>query len=137
MTKPFNWKLFIILAVAVTVGLIAVIPYSLALQGPDALAQAAAQTRMPLPLLLDGPNRLAGAGLRHRNRHRALVRQLRRPGTADPGGVVAQGSGERASQDPELREGPIPVPRGTGARSEKRSVPFSRSASFSESSAQC
>jgi len=52
MTKPFNWKIFFILVVAATVGLIAIIPYSFALQGPDALARAAAQTKMPLPLLV-------------------------------------------------------------------------------------
>jgi membrane protease YdiL (CAAX protease family) len=52
MTKPFNWKIFFILVAAATVGLVAIIPYSLALQGPDALARAAAATSMPLPLLL-------------------------------------------------------------------------------------
>jgi membrane protease YdiL (CAAX protease family) len=51
MNKPFNWKIFLILVVAATVGLIAIIPYSLTLAGPGALEQAAAQTRMPLPLL--------------------------------------------------------------------------------------
>jgi hypothetical protein len=52
MTKPFNWKIFAILVVAATLGLIAVIPYSLALQGPTAAAQAAARTGMTLPLLI-------------------------------------------------------------------------------------
>ena len=51
MSKPFNWKIFFILVVAATIGLIAIIPYSLALQGPGALARAAAATSMPLPLL--------------------------------------------------------------------------------------
>jgi membrane protease YdiL (CAAX protease family) len=51
MTKPFNWKIFFILFAAAVFGLVAIIPYSLALQGPEALTQAAAQTSMPLPLL--------------------------------------------------------------------------------------
>ena len=52
MTKTFNWKIFFILFAAATIGLVAVIPYSLALQGPGAAAQAAAQTSMPVPLLI-------------------------------------------------------------------------------------
>jgi len=52
MTKPFNWTIFFILLAVATFGLAAVIPYSLALQGPGAAAQAAAQTSMPLPLLI-------------------------------------------------------------------------------------
>jgi membrane protease YdiL (CAAX protease family) len=47
MTKPFNWKIFFILLAVATLGLVAVIPYSLALQG-DALKTA----RLPLPLPL-------------------------------------------------------------------------------------
>lgn len=46
--KPFNWKIFFILLGTATFGLIAIIPYSLALQA-EALKQA--QLPMPLPLL--------------------------------------------------------------------------------------
>ena len=46
--KPFNWKIFFILLAAATFGLIAIIPYSLALQ---AGAPKPAQLPMPLPLL--------------------------------------------------------------------------------------
>ena len=52
MTKPFNWKIFFILVAAAAIGLTCVLPYTFALQGPDALARAAAQTKMPLPLLI-------------------------------------------------------------------------------------
>lgn len=47
MTKPFNWKIFFILLVAATFGLIAIVPYSLALQ-----AEALKQAKLPMPLAL-------------------------------------------------------------------------------------
>ncbi len=48
MTQPFNWKIFWILLGAATLGLLAIIPYSLALQagGPQP-----AQLPLPLPVL--------------------------------------------------------------------------------------
>ncbi len=49
MNKPFNWKIFWILLAACVFGVIAILPYSLALQS-SALAQA--KLPMPLPLLL-------------------------------------------------------------------------------------
>lgn len=52
MFKSFDWKLFVILVIAATIGLAAIIPYSLALQGPDALARAQAGTGMPPALLI-------------------------------------------------------------------------------------
>jgi hypothetical protein len=53
MTKtPFNWKLFFILLVAATLGLVAVVPYSLALQSSTALAGVAQRAGMPLWLLI-------------------------------------------------------------------------------------
>jgi len=48
-TKPFNWKIFFILLAASVLGVIAVLPYTLALQA-DALAKMTLP--MPLPLLL-------------------------------------------------------------------------------------
>ena len=52
MNKAFNWKIFFILLAAATVGVIAIVPYSLALQPGDVLAQASEQTGLPVPLLL-------------------------------------------------------------------------------------
>ncbi len=49
MKKPFNWKLWLILFVALTIGFIAIIPYSFALQGGP---PSQAQLPMPLPLLV-------------------------------------------------------------------------------------
>ena len=49
MNKPFNWKIFWILLAACVFGVIAILPYSLALQS-SALAQA--KLPMPLPLLI-------------------------------------------------------------------------------------
>ena len=49
MTKPFNWKIFWILVAAATFGVIAILPYSLALQG-DKLNSV--PLPMPLPLLV-------------------------------------------------------------------------------------
>jgi hypothetical protein len=46
-TKPFNWKIFLILIAASVFGVVAVIPYSLALQG-DALSKV----QLPIPLWL-------------------------------------------------------------------------------------
>lgn len=48
-TKPFNWKLFFILTGAAILGLLAVIPYSLALQA--GAPKPSAPPPMPLPLL--------------------------------------------------------------------------------------
>ncbi len=48
-TKPFNWKIFWILAAAATFGLIAIVPYSLALQ---ANTLQTAKLPMPLPFLV-------------------------------------------------------------------------------------
>jgi hypothetical protein len=48
----FNWKLFFVLLAAAILGLIAILPYSLALQGDAAITAAAAQARMPLWLLV-------------------------------------------------------------------------------------
>ncbi|MGC1374678.1 MAG: CPBP family intramembrane glutamic endopeptidase [Anaerolineales bacterium] len=48
-TKPFNWKIFFILLAASVFGVIAILPYSLALEA-DVLAKATLP--MPLPLLL-------------------------------------------------------------------------------------
>jgi membrane protease YdiL (CAAX protease family) len=47
MTKPFNWKIFLILTTAAALGLIAIIPYALALQ-----AGTLKQAVLPLPLAL-------------------------------------------------------------------------------------
>jgi membrane protease YdiL (CAAX protease family) len=47
MTKPFNWSIFFILLGAAAFGLIAILPYSLALQ-----AEIIKHVRLPLPLLL-------------------------------------------------------------------------------------
>ncbi|HEY5981948.1 MAG TPA: CPBP family glutamic-type intramembrane protease [Anaerolineales bacterium] len=53
MTKSaFNWKLFSLLLAGAVLGLIAIVPYSLALQGDAAVAAAAAQANMPLWLLI-------------------------------------------------------------------------------------
>ena len=49
MTKPFNWKIFLILCAASTFGLIAILPYSLALQA-NTLKNV--HLPMPLPLLV-------------------------------------------------------------------------------------
>jgi membrane protease YdiL (CAAX protease family) len=49
---PFNWRLFFILLAGATLGLVAVVPYSLALQSDTALASAAQQAGMPLWLLI-------------------------------------------------------------------------------------
>src|SRR5512143_823739 len=49
MKKPYNWKIFWILLIAAIIGLIAIVPYSLALQ---AKALATAVLPMPLPLLV-------------------------------------------------------------------------------------
>lgn len=49
MKKPFNWKIFFILLAASVFGLIAVLPYTLALQA-DTLAKV--KLPLPLPLLL-------------------------------------------------------------------------------------
>ena len=49
MNKPFNWKIFWILLAACILGVIAILPYSLALQSA-ALAQV--KLPMPLPLLI-------------------------------------------------------------------------------------
>ncbi len=48
MTKPYNWKIFWILVVAATVGLIAIVPYSLALSA----SAIPAKLPMPLPVLM-------------------------------------------------------------------------------------
>ncbi len=44
--KPFNWKIFFIVLVAATWGIIAITPYSLALQNPDLLKA------IPIPLYI-------------------------------------------------------------------------------------
>lgn len=49
MTKSFNWKLFLILWFAVVFGVIAVLPYTLTLQG-DMLRNL--ELPIPLPMLL-------------------------------------------------------------------------------------
>jgi membrane protease YdiL (CAAX protease family) len=48
MTKPFNWKIFFILVAAAAFGLVAILPYALALQ---ANAPKPANLPMPLPVL--------------------------------------------------------------------------------------
>ncbi|MFH1183589.1 MAG: CPBP family glutamic-type intramembrane protease [Chloroflexota bacterium] len=50
-TTPFNWKLFFILLAGAALGLVAIVPYSLALQG-DAVSAVVAQSRMPLWMLV-------------------------------------------------------------------------------------
>ena len=45
MKKPFNWKIFFILLAASIFGVVAVIPYSLALQG-----NTLNQSKLPMPL---------------------------------------------------------------------------------------
>lgn len=53
MTKtPLNWRVFALLLVGATFGLVAVVPYSLALQSAAALAGVAQQAGMPLWLLI-------------------------------------------------------------------------------------
>ena len=47
MHKPFNWKIFWILVAAATFGLVAIVPYSLALR-----AQPLAPETLPMPLPL-------------------------------------------------------------------------------------
>ncbi len=49
MTKPFNWKIFLILCAAAILGVIAVLPYTLTLQA-DTISKL--KLPMPLPLLL-------------------------------------------------------------------------------------
>lgn len=49
MNKPFNWKIFWILVAAAAFGLVAIVPYSLALQANSLRLQ---QLPMPLPLLV-------------------------------------------------------------------------------------
>ncbi len=49
MNKPFNWKIFWILSIAAAFGLVAILPYTLALQ---AKTLATAKLPMPLPLLV-------------------------------------------------------------------------------------
>jgi len=51
MAKPFNWRLFFILLAGAILGLIAIVPYSLALQG-DAVTTAVARAGMPLWMLI-------------------------------------------------------------------------------------
>ena len=52
MTKtPFNWKLFFVLLAGATLGLAAIVPYALALQG-DTVSAVVAQSGMPLWMLL-------------------------------------------------------------------------------------
>jgi hypothetical protein len=53
MSKPtFDWRLFLVLLGGAILGLIAIVPYSLALQGDAAIAAAAAKAAMPLWLLI-------------------------------------------------------------------------------------
>lgn len=49
MTKPFNWKIFLIVWLAAVFGVVAVIPYSLTLQGG---ILESVELPIPLPLLL-------------------------------------------------------------------------------------
>ena len=49
MKKPFNWKIFWILVIAAVIGLIAILPYALGLQG---ISAATPNLPMPLPLLV-------------------------------------------------------------------------------------
>src|ERR1700757_414552 len=49
MNKPFNWKIFWILVAAAAFGLIAILPYVLALQANQL---ATAKLPMPLPLII-------------------------------------------------------------------------------------
>lgn len=50
--SPFNWKIFFILLAAATVGLIAILPYSLGMQDPAAIAAAAERAKLPLWTLI-------------------------------------------------------------------------------------
>jgi hypothetical protein len=53
MTKtPFHWKLFFILLAACIVGLVAIVPYSLALQNQAAIAGLVARAGMPLWMVI-------------------------------------------------------------------------------------
>ena len=53
MTKsPFNWKLFFVLLAGATIGLVAILPYVLTLQGSAIAEAAAAQAHMPLSALI-------------------------------------------------------------------------------------
>lgn len=49
MNKPFNWKIFFIVWIAAVFGVVAIIPYTLTLQG---VTSQSAGLPMPLPLLL-------------------------------------------------------------------------------------
>ncbi|NTU56968.1 MAG: CPBP family intramembrane metalloprotease, partial [Anaerolineales bacterium] len=49
MNKPFNWKVFFILWIAAVFGVVAIIPYTLTLQG---VTSQSVGLPMPLPLLL-------------------------------------------------------------------------------------
>lgn len=53
MNKPFNWKIFWILTAAAAFGLVAVLPYTLALQ-----AKAIATAKLPMPLWMLVPLQL-------------------------------------------------------------------------------
>jgi membrane protease YdiL (CAAX protease family) len=50
--SPFNWKLFFVLLAGAIFGLVAIIPYSLALQGDAVIAAVAEQLAMPLWALI-------------------------------------------------------------------------------------
>lgn len=50
--SPFNWRLFLVLLTGAAIGLVAILPYVLALQGLEAASAAAAQANMPLSALL-------------------------------------------------------------------------------------
>lgn len=52
MNDKFNWKLFFILLAAATVGVIAIVPYSLALQSATAIEAVAAKAGLPVAALL-------------------------------------------------------------------------------------
>jgi hypothetical protein len=49
--NPFNWRLFFVLLAGAILGLLAIIPYSLALTG-DAASAAIAQAGMPLWMII-------------------------------------------------------------------------------------
>lgn len=49
MNKPFNWKIFFVVWIAAVFGMVAIIPYSLTLQG---VTSQSSGLPMPLPLLL-------------------------------------------------------------------------------------
>lgn len=53
MSKPpFNWKLFFVLLAGAVIGLVAILPYVLTLQGSAIVSAAAAQANMPLWMLI-------------------------------------------------------------------------------------